>query len=187
MSEQRSHKKVIIIGGAAAAVMFMFCFAIVPVYSVICRATGINTSAPDTSLITPAELAAMKKPEDVTRNIKVQFVAVNNMGLPWEFYPRVNTVIVHPGKNAKVYFHAKNTTSKPMTVQAIPSMTPSESLGHFHKIECFCFRQQTLQGHESKEMPLVFQVDSDLPKSVRTITLAYTLFDVTPKATRKQS
>ena len=59
-----------------------------------------------------------------------------------------------------------------MTVQAIPSMTPSAALSHFHKIECFCFRQQTLAAHAGKEMPLVFQIDKDLPKDVRVITLA---------------
>jgi cytochrome c oxidase assembly protein subunit 11 len=123
---------------------------------------------------------------DLSREVTIQFVAVNNMGLPWEFYPQVKSVQVHPGENTKVFFHAKNMTSDKMVVQAIPSMTPTESISHFHKIECFCFRQQTLQGGESKEMPLVFQVDKELPKETRVITLAYTLFDATPKAPAKK-
>ena len=72
-----------------------------------------------------------------------------------------------------------------MTVQAIPSMTPTEAISHFHKIECFCFRQQTLKGRESREMPLIFQIDKDLPKDIHVITLSYTLFDATPKETKK--
>jgi cytochrome c oxidase assembly protein subunit 11 len=31
-------------------------------------------------------------------------------------------------------------------------------------------------------MPLVFIVDKDIPKSVNTITLSYTLFDITESA-----
>ena len=115
------------------------------------------------------------------RDVTIQFVAMNHMGLPWDFYPRKKSVTVHPGENNTVYFYAKNTTDKTMTVQAIPSMTPPESLGHFHKIECFCFRQQTLKAHEGKEMPLIFTIDKELPKDIHVITLAYTLFDATPK------
>lgn len=70
-------------------------------------------------------------------------------------------------------------------VEAIPSMTPANALGHFHKIQCFCFTQQTLKGLESKNMPMIFKIDKELPKNIRVITLAYTLYDVTPKATSK--
>ena len=179
MSEQKSHRKVLIIGGSAAAIMFAFCFAIVPFYSLICRATGINTSVRTADLVVAAKNDPAVVP-DLTREVTVQFVATNHMGLPWDFYPRVKTVRVHPGENTKVYFYAKNTTAKAMTVQAIPSMTPTESLGHFHKIECFCFRQQALKAGESKDMPLVFNIDKNLPKDIHVITLAYTLFDTTP-------
>ena len=103
------------------------------------------------------------------------------MGMPWDFRPNVVSVTVHPGASNKVTFYARNNTVRNMVAQAIPSMTPSEAVAHFHKIECFCFNQQPLKGNESKNMPLVFQIDKDLPKDIRVITLSYTLFDVTPK------
>jgi cytochrome c oxidase assembly protein subunit 11 len=53
---------------------------------------------------------------------------------------------------------------------------------YFHKTDCFCFNQQVLAGEEAVEMPLQFIVDQDLPQDVRTITLSYTLFDVTDSA-----
>lgn len=178
MSDKKSHRKIYLLGGTIAALMFGFCFAMVPLYGLICKVTGINTSAPSGELVTPTQVGMTTA--DKNRDITIQFVAVNNMGLPWDFYPRTKTIQVHPGENTKVFFHAKNTTEKLMTVQAIPSMTPTDSISHFHKIECFCFRQQKLKGGESKEMPLIFHVDKDLPKDVRVITLAYTLFDTTP-------
>jgi cytochrome c oxidase assembly protein subunit 11 len=95
-------------------------------------------------------------------------------------------VRVHPGENTTVYFYAKNATAKAMTVQAIPSMTPTDAMSHFHKIECFCFKQQSLNAGASKDMALIFQVDKDLPKDIHVITLAYTLFDATPKETSKK-
>ena len=185
MKTPNSHRKVFVIGGIAAVIMFGFCFAMVPLYGLICKATGINTSIAGSDLITPAAAASISKTTDVTRDITIQFMATNHNGMPWDFYPKIKTVQVHPGEKTTVYFYAKNTTSKNMTAQAIPSMTPTEAIGHFHKIECFCFHQQSLKASESKNMALVFQVDKDLPKDIRVITLAYTLFDATPKETRK--
>lgn len=185
MTQKRSHRNIIFYGGIAAALMFGFCFAMVPLYSLLCKQIGINTSAPTADLITPAAADTANTAIDKTRDITVQFVAVNHNGMPWDFYPRLKSLHVHPGEQAKIYFHAKNTTDHKMTVQAIPSMTPPESLSHFHKIECFCFRQQTLAAGENKEMALIFQIDKDLPKEVRVITLAYTLFDATPKEMSK--
>jgi cytochrome c oxidase assembly protein subunit 11 len=115
----------------------------------------------------------------------VQFVAINHKGMPWEFYPRTKIIKVHPGENNKIFFFAKNTTDKTMSVQAIPSMTPTDALSHFHKIECFCFTQQTLNGRQSKEMPMIFRIDKDISKDIHVITLAYTLFDTTPKEISK--
>lgn len=184
MPAKQSHKKVFVFGGVAAAVMFAFCFAMVPLYSLICKATGINTSVPGSGLLTPVSEQPTEAP-DLSRTITVQFVTVNHNGMTWEFYPRTKTIQVHPGENNKVFFYVKNTTPKPMTVQAIPSMTPSEALGHFHKIQCFCFNQQSLKGLESKDMPMIFRIDKEIPKEIHVITLAYTLFDVTPNETRK--
>lgn len=185
MQRRPSHRNIIIIGSIATIIMFSFSFAMAPLYRVICKATGISTAVPASEFIAEAQAAGTKQAADLGRDVTVQFVAVNNMGMPWDFYPKTKSVVVHPGESTKVYFYARNTTDHAMTVQAIPSMTPTDAISHFHKIECFCFRQQSLNAHESKDMGLMFQVDKDLPKEVRTITLAYTLFDVTPKATKK--
>lgn len=184
--EKKSHRKIFIIGGIVVAIMFGFCFAMVPIYNMLCKATGINTSVLDEGLITPSGDAS-NKDIDFTRELTVQFVATNHMGMPWEFHPNVVSVRVHPGESKKVTFFAKNNTEKDMISQAIPSMTPSEAVSHFHKIECFCFNKQPLKAGESKNMPLVFQLDKKIPKNVHVITLSYTLFDITPKAkeTRK--
>lgn len=186
MTEKRSHRKIIIMGSIASAVMFGFCFAMVPLYSLICKATGINTSVPSAQLLTPAYADSQGGP-DLSRDVNVQFITVDHMGLPWDFYPKTKSIRVHPGENVKVFFYVKNTTDKPMTVQAIPSMTPPDAMRHFHKIECFCFRQQSLQPHESKNMALIFNVGKNLPKEVHVMTLAYTLFEVKPTAVKKDN
>ena len=39
-------------------------------------------------------------------------------------------------------------------------------------------KQQTLQPGESRQMPVVFVIESGLPKDVGTITLSYSFFEV---------
>ena len=46
-------------------------------------------------------------------------------------------------------------------------------------MQCFCFNHQPLDGESNAEMPLQFIVDQDLPRDIKTITLSYTIFDVT--------
>lgn len=180
----KSNKKIFIIGGIAAFLMFAFCFAMVPLYGLICKKTGINTTSANSGLLTAVSAQTTEAP-DLSRTITVQFLATNHNGMPWEFFPRTKIIKVHPGENNKIYFYAKNTTEKTMSVQAIPSMTPTDALSHFHKIQCFCFNQQTLKAKESKDMPMIFRIDKQLPSEIHVITLAYTLFDTTPTKTRK--
>ena len=66
-----------------------------------------------------------------------------------------------------------------MVGQAIPSISPARAAEYFHKTECFCFNQQPLDGGAEAELPLRFIVDQDLPRDIGTITLSYTIFDVT--------
>lgn len=162
--------------GAVSVGMFAFVFVVmVPLYNVLCDALGINgktSSEAYTSVV-----AAV----DESRNIKVQFIATNNDGMPWEFSPGVSEMVVHPGAANDTIFYAVNPTMASMVAQAIPSVSPSRAAEYFHKTECFCFEQQPLEGNGSAEMPLQFIVDQDLPADIKTITLSYTLFDVTSR------
>jgi cytochrome c oxidase assembly protein Cox11 len=45
-------------------------------------------------------------------------------------------------------------------------------------VECFCFRQQRLEGGEAQHMPLRFYVGTDLPEEIHTLSLSYTLFKI---------
>jgi cytochrome c oxidase assembly protein Cox11 len=55
-----------------------------------------------------------------------------------------------------------------MAGQAIPSYAPMQSASYFQKLECFCFKQQTLAANETRRFPVVFFVDPDLPADVKT-------------------
>ncbi|UYM18331.1 cytochrome c oxidase assembly protein [Endozoicomonas euniceicola] len=157
--------------------MFGFGFAMVPIYDVFCKVTGLNGKTDPNPYTGKAEM-------DTSRIIKVQFVATKNAGMIWDFHPDISEVEVHPGQVGELSFYARNPTSERMIGQAIPSVTPFQATNYLHKVECFCFTTQTLDAGEEKVMPLRIIVDQELPRHITKLTLSYTLFDVTTMGER---
>lgn len=162
--------------GLIAAGMFVFAVGVLPpMYDVICDITGLNGKTSDEAY--SAEDAVVQ--ED--RVITVQFLATADPAMPWDFKPNVRSIKLHPGEIKLVDFNVRNRDSIAIVGQAIPSVTPASATPYFKKTECFCFTQQELEGGASMDMPLIFYVDPDLPKNVSTITLSYTLFNITDR------
>jgi cytochrome c oxidase assembly protein subunit 11 len=158
------------------AVMAGFGFALVPFYKKICQVTGIYA----TRVVAPGNTQI-----DASRTIRLEFVAGTNQQMPWRFEPLTATLDLHPGEIARVLYRVVNTTDNPMVGQAVPSYGPANAGKYLNKLECFCFQQQTLAAHESREMPVVLLVSPDLPEDVKTLTLSYTFFDVTAAARQR--
>jgi len=178
MTEERKQRKLLFILSFIVLGMFAFGFALVPIYNSLCKTLGINGKTNTEAIAYDASKATIA----TNREVLVQFVATNNSGVPWAFYPKVKQMKVHPGEIVKLAFYAENKTDHRMVVQAVPSVTPGLAAKYLKKTECFCFTQQTLNGHEAMNMPLLFHLDPELPKKVNTVTLSYTLFDVTDRA-----
>lgn len=157
------------------AAMFGFGFALVPLYDLLCELTGINGKVE----LVPYEAENVEVDEE--RSVSIQFIAMNNSGMPWKFKPNHSSIKVNPGASTSTSFFAHNPTQNFMVGQAVPSISPSSAAKYFHKIECFCFNQQELASGSQADLGLQFFVDKELPKNIHTITLTYTLFDVTQK------
>jgi cytochrome c oxidase assembly protein subunit 11 len=155
-----------------AALMFGFGYALVPIYKQICELTGVN-------VLTQADDTVTRDPNtqvDKSRTITVEFDA--NARGPWRFRPTVASLQVHPGEMAQVVYEVVNTEARSVNAQAIPSYAPMEAGQFFKKLECFCFRQQTLGPNEARQMPVVFFIDPALPKNIRHLVLSYTFFEI---------
>ncbi len=176
MGQERKHIQLTIAKLSSLAVaMFVFAMWVMPpLYDLFCEVAGLNGKTKG-----QATVAAVSAEVDKSRVVKVQFVAINNEEMPWGFQPKEFVVDVHPGEAAVTHFLASNPTADIMVGQAVPSMVPSNATDYFHKTECFCFNKQVLGPGEEAELGLRFIVDQDLPKGVSTITLSYSLFDVT--------
>lgn len=161
--------------------MFGFGFAMVPLYDIMCEITGFNGKTAG------KYEAAETQVVDESRTVTVQFLANNNASMPWEFRPEVRKMVVHPGKMNEMNFYVRNVTNKTMAAQAVPSVTPFNAAEYMHKTECFCFEQQTLAQGEDLDMPLRFIIDQHIPEDVKTLTLSYTLYDISERVELAQN
>jgi len=161
-----------------AIAMFGFGFAMVPIYRAICEVTGVGLM---TQRDAEAERFARNTQVDTSRTIVIEFDA-NSRGTAWQFKPAMGSMKVHPGELVTIDYELVNTHPRPVAGQAIPSYAPLQSTQYFRKLECFCFKQQTLGAHETRRFPVVFVVDPQLPREIDTITLSYTFFEVAGQA-----
>ena len=164
------------------ALMFGFGYALIPLYKKICEITGVNEL---TQTDSGAVAFAKSTQVDLSRIVTVEFDG--NARGPWRFKPVVSAMRVHPGELATVTYEIANQQNRTMQAQAIPSYIPTAATQYFRKLECFCFKQQTLSPHEAKQFPVVFVIDPKLPKNVTTITLSYTFFEVGGVAAQSRS
>lgn len=154
--------------------MFGFGFVLVPLYDVFCDITGLNGKTAEQ----PVERPSLHK--DVQRLITVELLSNPGTAGDWDFRPAVSKLQVHPGQLYATRFLARNPNDHPMVVRAVPSVAPGSAARYFHKTECFCFTRQRFAPGETRELPLRFVVDPQLPAGIGTLSLAYTLFVLEP-------
>ena len=169
-----NNKKLTKILFGAAISMFFFGFALVPLYNTLCQVVGIGGR----TNIDPATYQGSQIEE---REIKVNFMTHLHPDIPWEFKPEQKTIIAKPGELIEINFYAKNKANSSVIGRAVPSVAPFQTAKFFHKTECFCFQKQTLKAKEKKIMPLRFFLDKEIPKEVTSITLSYTMYNISDK------
>lgn len=170
---QGKHKKTAARLAIVIVLMFGFGYALIPLYQVFCEITGLNFLTP-----TDSKAAAFAQNTQVDTSRTVRIVLDANVNGPWRFRPVQSSMEVHPGELVTVMYEVANQRPETIAGQAIPSYAPLLAAQYFRKVECFCFNQQELAGHQTRQFPLVFVVDPALPKQVESITLSYTFFEV---------
>lgn len=165
----RANRKVVRRLVLVAIGMFGFGFALWPLYEVLCDVTGLGGRS-----VQIAQDGANAQSSE--REVQIRFLASTNSALPWVFQPLEKVKTVRLGELTEALFQAKNPTDEPMLGQATYNVVPPEASLYFVKTECFCFTQQLLKARESREMPVYFYVQADLPEHIRDITLAYTFY-----------
>ena len=156
-------------------------YAAVPLYRAFCQATGYDGTVSRAS-------AAPSKVLD--RKLTVRFDA-NTRDIPWDFKAEQVSQDLRIGDTGLAFFHVKNNSDRPITGRASYNVVPEQAAAYFHKLECFCFSDQTLQPGQEADFPVVYFVDPQYASDPETtggdeITLSYTFFQIAnqPKTTQ---
>jgi cytochrome c oxidase assembly protein subunit 11 len=154
-------------------------FASVPLYRAFCQATGFYGTA---------KRATSASSTVSSRTVTVRF-DTNVRGLSWRFEPVQSSQTMRLGEDKLAFFRATNTGDKPVTGRAIYNVTPLSAGPYFSKLECFCFKNQTLAPHQTAEFPVVYFVDprfgqNDDTRGIQQITLSYTFYPAQPLAAK---
>jgi cytochrome c oxidase assembly protein subunit 11 len=146
-------------------------FASVPFYRAFCQATGFNGAVRRVAF-TPGQVSS--------QTVTVSF-DTNVRGLSWRFEPEQRSQDVRLGEQKLAFFRATNTGSSAVTGRALFNVTPEAAGPYFSKLECFCFKNQTIQPGQTVEFPVVYYVDARYAAdhdavSAGPITLSYTFY-----------
>ncbi len=153
-------------------------YAAVPLYELFCQVTGFGGTT-QRATESEADVAERLAQSAGTRPISVRFDGTTARDVPWNFAPEQTTDTVQIGQRDMAFYTARNTSSVPITGTASFNVEPEQAGVYFHKIQCFCFTEQTLQPGQEVRMPVLYFIDPAIledenAKDIEQITLSYT-------------
>ncbi|MEE4540096.1 MAG: cytochrome c oxidase assembly protein [Erythrobacter sp.] len=171
----RKNARVALIALLGAAAMLGLGYAAVPLYDLFCRVTGFG----GTTQVASESDAARASASGIDATMSIRFDASTAKDVPWAFTPAQSTDIVRIGQRDLATYIARNEGAEPITGTATFNVEPSQAGRYFHKIQCFCFTQQTLQPGQQVNMPVLYYVDpaildDEIIGDIEQITLSYT-------------
>ena len=172
---QRANVRTGLMALTLAAAMVGLGFASVPLYRLFCQVTGFGGTTQVATEAQAAGAAALA----TGQTMSIRFDGSTARDVPWEFKPLQATDTVTIGERDMAIYVARNESSMPITGTATFNVEPAQAGLYFHKVQCFCFTEQTLQPGEQVNMPVVYYVDpaileDEFMADVEQITLSYT-------------
>ena len=178
---RRRNGRIALACAAIFAGMVGVAFAAVPLYHAFCQATGFNGTVRRVAYA----------PTHVSDRTVVVGFDTNVRDLDWSFAPKVRSQSVRLGDSKLAFFVVTNNSDAPLTGRAAYNVTPESAGPYFSKLECFCFKNETVQPHQTVAFPVVYFVDprfgtNDDTRDIRQITLSYTFYPVKALANAAQ-
>ncbi|MGH9481460.1 MAG: cytochrome c oxidase assembly protein [Terriglobales bacterium] len=158
--------------------MLAFAFINVPLFRVFCAHFGLYVP-PD------EKLAASTGPVDTSTDINIVFTGITAKGLPVTLQPANSLQVVHLDQRTQNQFTFTNHSDQTVRFRAIHDIYPADAATHMALIQCFCFADQTMGPHETKTLPVIYQMNQGLNPLVQRVSLMYTLEPLAPAANPK--
>ncbi|HEY8190500.1 MAG TPA: cytochrome c oxidase assembly protein, partial [Micavibrio sp.] len=133
----------IVVGG-----MIALSFASVPLYKIFCRVTGFDGTVQVSEKAPPPD-------QIIDRVVTVKFNADVSRNMLWSFHSDKRQIDVKLGQQGLISFSAENKDRVPVTGVAVYNVTPPKAGKYFHKTQCFCFGQQSLNPGEKADYTVI--------------------------------
>ena len=148
--------------------MVAFAFINVPLFRVFCAHYGLYVP-PD------EKLAASTGPIDLHRDINISFSTITAPGLKVTLQPTDTLQTVHLDQRSQNNFIFTNTSNHTVRFRAIHDIYPADAATHLALIQCFCFSDQTMKPHQTKTLPVIYQINQGLDPRIKRVSVMYTL------------
>src|SRR5437868_10463972 len=135
-AQARRNRTVAIVCAVTFFGMIGAAYASVPLYQAFCRATGFDGTV-TRAAAAPAQVLA--------KQITVRF-DTNTRDLPFDFSAEQTSQPVKLGETKLAFFKVTNHADHPVTARAIFNVVPEQAGAYFHKLQCFCFSDQTIRA-----------------------------------------
>ncbi|MGH9393137.1 MAG: cytochrome c oxidase assembly protein [Terriglobales bacterium] len=160
--------------GLLVAAMVGFAFINVPLFRVFCAHYGLFVPADQ-------KLEAATGAQSA-RSVNVVFTGITAKGLDVTLQPSHSLQSVHLDQRAQNSFTFTNNSDQTVRFRAIHDIYPADAATHLALIQCFCFADQTMKPHETKSLPVIYQMNDGLNPLVERISVMYTLEPLAPAA-----
>lgn len=180
---RRNPQRTALAAAGLALGMLALAYASVPLYRLFCQVTGFGGTTQRVAADAPPSAEAMARAAG--HRITVRFDANTAPGMGWQFRPSQVSQTVDLGRRAMAFYTAHNPTAVPTHGTATFNVSPATMGKYFVKIDCFCFREQTLAAGQTAQMPVLYYIDPALlddpdTRRVEEVTLSYTFFPMDP-------
>jgi len=176
-------KRTALAAAAIALGMLALAYASVPLYRLFCQVTGFGgtTQRFEERAAPSAEAVARGAGHSVT----VRFDSNTAPGMAWQFKPAQLSQTIALGGRNMAFYTAHNPMPSVTHGTATFNVTPASMGKYFIKIDCFCFREQTLAAGQTVQMPVLYYLDPAImddpdARRVEEVTLSYTFYPMEP-------
>jgi cytochrome c oxidase assembly protein subunit 11 len=183
----RNPARTALASASIAAGMLALAYASVPLYRLFCQVTGFGGTTQRFEERAPPSAEAMARAAG--HSITVRFDSNIAPGMGWRFRPAQLTQTIALGGRNMAFYTAHNPADRSTSGTATFNVTPASMGRYFVKIDCFCFREQTLAAGQTVQMPVLYYIDPAIlddpdARRVEEVTLSYTFYPMEPEPTR---
>ncbi len=167
---QKNNRKFLLILVSVGMVMFLFAFANVPIFNMLCSAVGIE--------LNPMKNQAVSM-EPTDRTIQMAFLGSATGDIPLQVSPVKSMQTARLGQVMTNDYRFVNLSDRWLYFFPVHNLVPSATSELVDLSKCFCFNPQKIAPGAKVSLPVVYVVSSDLPSKYSNLTMNYSMFELT--------